>query len=255
MTKRTLLILEDDPVARDHVQEFLRSRSDVELLPDPAHLSKALEYIDKFQPDIVFIAVNPPKLAGLPVLEKLAPYNRPAILLASVERRLAVDAFREQAADFLLKPFGQERFDAALSRAIGTAEARQSAEILAQVGRNIANQGIRQRGRLVVRIDSRIIVLQEEEVSWLEAANNYSLLHLADGRRLMVRESISSLEGRLNAEDFIRIHRSTIVRSDQVRELQPVKYGDYLIVLRDGTRLPVSRSLRGRLAGLVANAR
>jgi len=255
MTKRTLLILEDDPVARDRVQGFLRVRDDVELLPDPAAPSEALGQIEALRPTIVFLAANPPTMAGLQVLEKLDPYLRPAIVLSSAEPRVAVDAFRLQVADFLLKPFTPERLDAALGHAIQAADTRQAAEIMVQIERNIANPGGRQPGRLVVRLDGRILILQEEEVSWLEAANNYSLLHLVDKRRLIIREPISALEERLNAEDFIRVHRSAIVRTDQVRELQPAKYGDYLIVLRDGTRLPVSRSLRRRLAALVTTCR
>jgi two-component system, LytTR family, response regulator len=255
MAKHTLLILEDDPASRDHVLSLLRVRADLEILPAPAPSPRAAEQIEALRPAILFVAANPPKLAGLHDLERLDPYDRPPIILASAEPRLAVDAFRMQAVDFLLKPLKPARLAAALTHAIASAEARHSAEILAQIERNIANPGARHPGRLVVRLEARVIVLQEEEVSWLEAANNYSLIHLADKRRLMIREPMSTLAERLNPDDFIRIHRSTIVRSDQVRELQPTKYGDYLIVLRDGTRLPVSRSLRGRLAKLVATAR
>lgn len=255
MAKPTLLILEDDPVARDHVLSLLRVRPDLEILPEPAPSPRPAAHIEALRPTLLFVAANPPALAGLQAVERLDPYNRPPVLLASTEQRLAIDAFRMQAVDFLLKPFSPARLAAALDHAMASAEARHSAGILTQIERNIAKQGARHPGRLVVRLEARIIVLQEEEISWLEAANNYSLIHLADKRRLMIREPMSALAERLNPDDFIRIHRSTIVRSDQVRELQPTKYGDYLIVLREGTRLPVSRSLRGRLASLVATAR
>jgi two-component system LytT family response regulator len=248
MVKHSLLIVDDEPLARDRVRAFVSRRPEITVCGECSDGLEALDRIRSLQPDIVFLDVNMPRCGGLEVLTKLSADARPAIVLASADNRFAVDAFKEQVVDFLLKPFDRERFETALGYAMKYVGDRHAGEATPAAGESPPPPPPRQLGRLAVWSDSRIVVLLSEEIVRLEAANNYSLIHLADKRRLMVRETLSSLEERLGAEDFLRIHRSSIVRVDLVKELQPTKYGDYLVVLRDGTRLPAGRGMRSRLA-------
>lgn len=252
MVTHSLLIVDDEPLARDRVRAFVRKRPEITVCGECSDGLEALDQIRSLQPDIVFLDVNMPRCGGLEVLARLSADPRPAIVLASADNRFAVDAFKEQVVDFLLKPFDRERFETALSYAVKYVGDRHTGERVAGAGEILLPSPPRPLGRLAVWADSRIVVLRPEEILRLEAADNYSLIHFADKRRLMVRETLSSLEERLGAEDFLRIHRSSIVRVDQVKELQPAKYGDYVVVLRDGTRLPASRGMRSRLAAFVS---
>lgn len=246
------MIVDDDPLARDRVKWFMRSQQEIVVAGECSDGLEALRLIRSLRPDIVLLDVHMPLCDGLQVLAKLSSAERPSIVLSSAQQRFAIDGFKECVIDFLLKPFDRERFDLALDRAAQNVVMRRARDLVAKVEHIVSAPSLHQKGRLVVRIDGRVVVLRSEEIYWVEAANNYSLIHLAGTERLLVRETLSSLEKRLGTEDFTRINRSAIVQVDQIRELQPSKYGDYLVVLVDGTRLPLKRGIRRRLAEFVS---
>jgi two-component system, LytTR family, response regulator len=247
MTKLRILIVDDEALARSRVRAFLDSNSLVEVAGEFGDGVEALAAIRRERPDIVFLDVQMPGFSGLEMLAKLAPGERPAIILATAHDRFAVEAFAEKVIDFLLKPFDRDRFNLALTRAIEHIRDQRAGDLGKRVEDLLAVAPTRAPGRFAVKADGRVVFLTPGDIIWAEAANNYSTLHLASSKRLLVRETLTSLEKRLGGSTFARINRSALVHLDQVQELQPAKYGDYTVQLRNGTRLPLSRSLRGRL--------
>lgn len=250
MPKLRILIVDDEPLARDRIRTMLRGEADAEIIGECANGSDALAAIRQSRPDLVFLDMQMPGADGLQVVGRLPEDERPAIVFVTAHDRFAVDAFGVNAVDYLLKPFDRDRFKNALKRAADHLRARRTGEIDARLQSLLAEAApaAKKPGRLAFRSEGRVVFLKPEEIVWVEAADNYVLLHLADATRLMLRETLTSIEERLGGVDFARVNRSAIVRLDQVKELQPTFHGDYTIVLRDGTRLPLSRSQRSQLS-------
>lgn len=247
MTIRTLIV-DDEPLARERLQALLRDEGGVEVVGECGSGTDAIAAIRRDKPDLVFLDMQMPGCDGLQVLGELPEAGRPAIVFATAHERFAVDAFNVEAVDYLLKPFDRERLQTALRRAREHLQARH-AGLLGQRLESLladASAPVRKSERLTVKCDGRLVFLRPEEILWVEAADNYVVIHRAEGR-LMVRETMAAIEERLGTEQFVRISRSAIVHLDQIKELQPTLHRDYVVLLRDGTRLPLSRSLRGRL--------
>lgn len=251
MTKLRILIVDDEPLARDRVRAMLRAAADAEVIGECGNGPDAAATIREKKPDVVFLDVQMPGSNGLEVVRELPAEQRPAIIFVTAHDKFALDAFGVHATDYLLKPFDQERFRAALRRAADQVRARRAGDLNAKLESLLADASpaAKRPGRLAFKTDGRVVFLKPEEIVWVEAADNYVLLHLADTQRLMLRETMSSLEERLGP-DFSRVNRSAIVRLEEVKELQPTFHGDYTVVLRDGTRLPLSRNHRGQLGKL-----
>jgi two-component system LytT family response regulator len=254
MAKLQILIVDDEPPARNRISAFLRGVSTVEVAGECGDGVEALGLIRAGRPDIVFLDVQMPGCSGLQLIANLPAAQRPAIVLVTAHERFAVDAFGEQVVDYLLKPFDRSRFRQALNRAVDYVKTLREGDLGTRVEGLLAASAAQHRNRLVVRVDGRLIFLNPDDIVWIEAESNYSNLHLADAKRLLVRETLSSIEGRLGTTRFTRVNRSALVHAEQVHELQPSKYGDYTVVLRDGTRLPLSRSLRSRLGKFATGA-
>jgi two-component system, LytTR family, response regulator len=249
-----ILIADDEPLARTRIRSFLRDRQAVEISGEYANGTEALEAILRDPPDIAFVDVQMPGCSGLQLMADLPRDKRPAIILATAHDRFAIEAFDAQVIDYLLKPFDQERFNMALDRAIDSIARRLESNLGDRLETALAGARGAPSGRLVVKADGRHVFLKPEEIVWVEAANNYVTLHLSDAKRLLLRETLSSLEKRLGTATFARVNRSALVHMGQLQEIQPSKYGDYVVVLRNGTRLPLSRSLRGRLTRLATDS-
>ncbi|HYC70281.1 MAG TPA: LytTR family DNA-binding domain-containing protein [Opitutaceae bacterium] len=236
--KLRALIVDDEPLARERLRGFLSGEPDVAVVGECGDGPAAAAAIRRETPDVVFLDLQMPGCGGLEVVAQLPAARRPAVVFATAHERFAVDAFDLEAVDYLLKPFDRERLRQALRR------------VRAHLGRRA---GVDEAGgdgaagdRVAVKADGRIVFLAPAEVLRVEAADNYVILHLAGGR-LMVRETMAAIESRLGPRLFARINRSALVQLAQIREIQPAQHGDYSVVLRDGTRLPLSRSLRGQL--------
>jgi two-component system, LytTR family, response regulator len=247
MTKLRILIVDDEPLSRSRVRAFLRGYPSVEVAGECGDGIEALAAIRSKRPDIVFLDVQMPGFDGLQVLAKLPTDDRPAIILVTAHERFAVDAFAAQVVDYLLKPFDRERFEIALNRAIEHLRNQRAGNIGKRVEDLLATVSTRAPKRIAVKADGRIVLLEPADIVWVEAANNYSTFHLKNSTRLMLRETLTSVEERLGGSGFVRVNRSALVHVDQVAEVQPTKYGDHLVLLREGTQLPLSRGLRGHL--------
>ena len=251
MAPLRILIVDDEPLARDRLRGMLRRESHLEVIGECGNGPDAIEAIRRDKPDVVFLDVQMPGCDGLQVVQGLDPKERPAVVFVTAHESFAVDAFAVDAVDYLLKPFDLERLLAALHRAREHVSAHRVGALGAQLESLLAAQPgartERRPDRITVRADGRVVFLKPEEIVWVEAADNYIVLHLSGGERLVVRETLSSLEERVGTASFARVNRSAIVNLHQVRELQPTMHGDYSVVLRDGTKVPLSRSLRGSI--------
>jgi len=249
MTKLRILIVDDEPLARERVRAMLRNEPLAEIVGECANGPDAIEAIRKDHPDIVFLDMQMPGCDGLHVVGELPSENRPAIIFVTAHENFAVDAFAVHATDYLLKPFDQERFKTALQRATDYVRSRRTGDLGARLESLLADAApaAKKPGRLAFKSEGRVVFVKPDEIVWVEAADNYVLLHLVDAPRLMLRETLSAIETRLGTSEFTRVSRSAIVRLDQIKELQPTFHGDYTVVLRNGTRVPLSRSHRGQL--------
>jgi len=249
------LIVDDEPLARQRVRALLEKDSEVEIVGEAGDGKSAVAAVQKHKPDLVFLDVQMPHLDGFGVLAELAGGPLPAVVFCTAFDRFALKAFEVQALDYLLKPFDRERFQQALARAKATV--RKSAdgavdERLLALLRSVA-ENRKTADRLVVKSAGRVYFVRVEEIDWIEAAGNYVKLHAGKDEHLL-RESMSGLEARLDPKRFLRIHRSTIVNAERIRELQPAFHGDYAVILRDGTELTLSRGYRDKLTGFLGQA-
>ena len=247
MKLRTLLV-DDEPLARDRLRAFLKTEPLVEIVGECGSGTEAIATIKCTPLDLVFLDMSMPGCDGLQVLAGIPEENRPGIIFATAHERFAVDAFDVQAIDYLLKPFDRERLQTALRRAQEYHRLRRPenpGQKTEDASPAVAPASSKSE-RLTVKADGRLVFLSPEEIIWVEAADNYVVLHLATGR-LMLRETMAAIEARLGTVNFVRVNRSAIVHLGQIKEIQPALHGDYTVVLREGTKLPLSRSLRGRL--------
>lgn len=249
MTKLRALLVDDEPLARERLRSLLGSDPTVEIVAECGNGTDAIAKIRSTPLDVVFLDMQMPGCDGLHVLKELPDDNRPAIVFATAHERFALDAFEVQAVDYLLKPFDRERLQTALRRVHEFLRARRIGTIEQKLETLLADAGTgpkKSNERFAVKADGRLVFLKPDEIAWVEAADNYVVLHLHSGQ-LMVRETMSAIEARLGAGSFARINRSAIVHLDQIKELQPTFHGDYVVILRDGTKIPLSRNLRGQL--------
>jgi two-component system LytT family response regulator len=276
------LIVDDEPLARRRLRQLLREAGDVEVVGECGNGADAIDAIRATAPDLVFLDIQMPAPDGFGVVEAIGPERMPIVIFVTAYDRYALRAFDAQALDYLLKPFDRERFTRTLTRARAAVAQARPAALTAQL---IAWLQAHQRDvgagptsepasapafapasgpgsaavaapapavapdHLVSRSTGRLALVRTADIDWISADSNYACLHVGRESHL-VRESLATLAVRLAPARFRRIHRSTIVNLDRVKELQPGFRGDYVVVLRDGTRLTLSRSHRRELPEL-----
>lgn len=227
-----VLIVDDEPLARDGVRARLAGHADVVLVGECGDGPSALSALQQQAPDLVFIDVDMPGMSGLDVLEAIPPEQRPLTVLLTAYEQFALRAFELRALDYLLKPIDDERFADALDRARDALALRRG-EVPAQVARYAT--------RFQVRLGHRVRLVHVDEIDWIEAQGDYAGLHAGEQVHLL-REPLQRLGARLDPACFARIHRSTIVRLDRIAEMQALSNRDHLLRLRDGTVLRASRT-------------
>jgi two-component system LytT family response regulator len=248
MTRLRVLIVDDEPLARERLRTWLLDEPSAEIIGECGSGTEALAVLRSTPLDLVFLDVEMPGCNGLQVLSELPAEGRPAVVFVTAHERFALDAFEVQAIDYLLKPFDRERFQTALRRAEEHLRARRAGQLEDKLESLLADAApVKTPERLTVKADGRLVFLKPGDIVWVEAADNYIILHLVEGR-LMLRETLAALEKRLGTASFARVNRSALVHLDQIKELQPTFHGDFVVVLRNGTKVPLSRSLRGQFA-------
>jgi two-component system, LytTR family, response regulator len=247
--KLRAVIADDEPLARERVRSLLAGDSDVEIVAECEDGAQTLDVTRAQKPDLLFLDVQMPRLNGFEVLGALEPEEMPVVIFTTAHEQHALRAFEVSALDYLLKPFTEARFQAAVQRAknqfakakaAGNAAPRpadsQLAARLAQL--HLATPG----ARILVRSPERILFLKPAEIDYVEAAGNYVVLHAGKERHIL-RETTSAMESRLTPSGFMRISRSTIVNLAQIREAQPLGAGQYVVLLKNGARLEMTCSL------------
>jgi len=252
------LIVDDEPAAREGMRQLLAGDREVVLAGECANGREAAAAIAAGAPDLVFLDVQMPQLDGFGVLRRLDRASLPAVVFVTAHEQYALRAFEVHAVDYLLKPFSDERFREALARA--KQQVRQgrlselSWKLLALIQGYAPEQpavpvrriGPRYLERLVIKSGGRVTLLRVGEIEWIDAEGDYVRIHVGQQWHLL-RETMKRLEAQLDPARFVRIHRSTIVNLERVKELQPFFHGEYVVVLHTGTTLKLSRGYREHL--------
>ena len=263
------LIVDDELLAHKALKSMLKDDHEVEVVAECRNGNEAVKAIRELSPDIVFLDIQMPEIDGFQVIEEVGVERMPVTVFVTAFDKHALRAFEAHALDYLLKPFDHERFNTALLRA--KTQVRQqtlgkisdsllavlhdikpkSNESSLKPERAAHKQSI---DRIAIKASGRVYFLKTEEIDWVESAGDYLSLHTASGTHL-IRETMEKFHAKLDSQKFLRIHRSTIVNIERVKDIRPFFKGDYVITLTNGKRLKSSRSYRHQLQSLLDEAR
>ncbi len=257
------LIVDDEPLARQSIRLLLKADAEIEVVGEAGSGAEAVKAIRNHSPDLVFLDIQMPEMDGFGVLENIEVERMPVIVFVTAYDRYALKAFEVHALDYLLKPFSDARFDKALRQAKEQIGQRKIGDLSRRLLALLEDRDAKRPNqphtpprpahyltRLMVKSASRVYFLKADEIDWIEAADYYVKLHIGRKNHLL-RETMVELESKLDPEKFIRIHRSSIVNLDRVKEMHPLFGGEYALVLHDGTKLKLSRSRRELLQRLL----
>jgi two-component system LytT family response regulator len=251
MTIRAVIV-DDEPLARRRIRSLLAEAQGVEVLAECANGNEAIETLNESTPDLLFLDIQMPEVDGFDVLHAIGVGRVPVVIFVTAYDQFALRAFEAHALDYLLKPFDDERFEAALERARERIRQQQGGD-LDQRLRALLDEVRGPRSylqRLVVQVGHRSVFIKTDDIDWIEADRNYIRLHVG-AQAYMLRENLSHIESALDPAKFCRIHRSTIVKIDRIRSVESLFRGEYLVVLHDGTKVTSGRSYRRNLDSLM----
>lgn len=238
---RTIIVDDEEP-ARELLRSMLQAWPRIEVVGEAADGEAAIALVRRDSPDLMFLDVQMPRMGGFDLVAALPPTPVPTIVFVTAFDRYALRAFEVSACDYLLKPFDEARLAIAVTRVLGQhdrsdpEESRALQSLLTEV-RDFASE------QVVIRVDGRHIFLAPNEIDWIEADGKDLLVHVGSSV-LRARESMSSIEERLPSARFLRVHRSTVVNRARIREMQPWFQGEYVLILKDGTRVVTGRKYR-----------
>jgi two-component system LytT family response regulator len=258
MTLRALIV-DDEELARRGLKVRLQ-RAGVAVVGECVNGAETLAAIPKLAPDLVFLDIKMPEMSGLQVAEAMDADTLPHVIFVTAFDEFAIQAFDVQALDYILKPIDDDRLAAALVRARSAVADTHDGDFGRRVTRAIASMSSRgapapdglMSDRLLVRATGRIVVVRVADIDWIEASGDYASLHV-EKKSWLVRETIATIAQRYAAHGITRIHRSTLVNLDRVTELRPMSNGEFIVVLRDGTELKMSRNYRSALDSFVVD--
>ena len=247
----TVIIVDDETPARSRLRSLLANDSSLDIIGECKNGPEAIAAIRETKPDLVLLDVQMPTLDGFDVLLRLNESELPAVIFVTAYDQYALRAFDVNAVDFLLKPYDKERLSLAIQRARQRLKAKESSEAQSALQKLLAE--IRQSrtddsapsfaDRLAVKVNGAVIFVRTEEIEWIESAQNYVTLHCQEQTH-MLRGSLKGLAEKLDPDKFVRVHRSTIVNIDSIREITPWFHGDQHIMLHSGEKLILSRKRR-----------
>jgi two-component system, LytTR family, response regulator len=242
------LIVDDEPLARRRIRSLLAHDSSVEVIGECSDGHQAVSSITELTPDLVFLDIQMPAMDGFEVIKTIGAERMPTVIFVTAYDQYALKAFEVNALDYLLKPFDRKRFQKTLDRAKAMIRGLQNGNVNNRLLSLLGDLRREQEtpDRFVIKSGGRVLFLRVEEIDWMRAVGNYVRLQVGRDSHLM-RETMTGMEAKLNPDRFMRIHRSTIVNLDRVKEAQPWAKGEYVVIMRDGTRLIMSRRYRERL--------
>jgi two-component system LytT family response regulator len=250
LTRIRTLIADDEPIARRGIRLLLERDPSVEIVGEAAGGIEAADLILSLRPDLIFLDVQMVGCDGFETLKRVGPTAVPVVIFVTAYDEYALRAFEVNAVDYLLKPYDDSRFAAALARATDLVVRKRSDGADQRLTRLLDHLEGEGRDRILLKSSGEIIFLKTSEVDWIEAEGDYVKFHAA-GRTHLMRGTMASLETTLDPTQFIRIHRSTIVNADRLRKLSPSFEGEYAVVLHDGTKLRLGRSYHDRIRALL----
>jgi len=229
-----VIIIDDEPLARSLVKEYLSDFPELELIQECGDGFEGLKAINQHQPDLIFLDIQMPKINGFELLELLE--NPPAIIFATAFENFAIKAFEAHAIDYLLKPFSRDRFKKAIQKWMQqkNTSVQHTEQLLETVNSGIQN-------RIVLKENGKIKIIPVQQVQFLESADDYVKIHTAEGVYLK-NKTMQYFETHLNEADFVRIHRSYLVKIQLIHKLEPYEKEGHLAILSTGQKLPVSKS-------------
>ena len=243
-----LLIVDDEKPAIKKIRSFLKEESRVDFIIEAENGFEASQKIMGQRPDLVFLDIQMPGMNGFEVIEAVGIENMPPVIFVTAYDRYAIEAFDVQAVDYLLKPFDQERFEKSFKRAL---ERIQSRDENVAIYKRLIDEIRKEKKylqRIMVNESSRYFFVKTSDILYFSAEEKYVRIHTMK-ESYLIRETMGHLEERLDPSKFSRIHRSSIVNIDCIKEVQPWSHGDYVVVLKNGLELNASRRYRNRLFG------
>lgn len=253
-----ILIIDDEELARERIRSFLNEHNDVKIIGECSDGKDAEKIILSEKPDLIFLDIQMPEVNGFDLLENIKSIYLPLVIFVTAFDEYAVKAFEFHAIDYLLKPFDRKRFNSALKHAVtmlNTSNYTSSKEHILSL---LENLNIKSHSkdlfpqRFIIRESGKISFVETDEIEYLEAAGNYVKIKTTSAVYLM-RETMNSMENKLNPKIFIRIHRSHIVRINQIKEFKTFFDGDYIVVLKNNTELKTGKAYRSKIRELFSS--
>jgi two-component system, LytTR family, response regulator len=241
-----VIIIDDEPLARSIVKEYLEKFPQLELMAECGDGFEGVKAIQQYQPDLIFLDIQMPKITGFEMLELIE--QPPAVIFTTAFDEYAIKAFEAHAIDYLLKPFNQERFDKAVAK--WKEESGKSKENKTEDLLETASLSPAQSQRIVVKNGSKIKIIPVHDIFYLEAADDYVKIHTSEGYFLK-NKTMNHFEQALDGQQFVRSHRSYIVNVQQITRIDPYEKDNHVAVLRSGSKVPVSRGGYGKLKGVL----
>jgi two-component system LytT family response regulator len=253
-----VLIVDDEPLARRGIRRLLERETDFEIAGEAGNGQIAAAKIESEKPDLVFLDIQMPLAGGFSLIEKTGAENLPEIVFVTAYDEHAIKAFEAGALDYVLKPIDPERFQKTLERVRRRINARETPAVeseLIELLRGLAKNETQNAPhafleRIPVKDSGRVFFIDAREIDWIGACGNYIEIHAGREKHLL-RETMDGIENKLNPSDFLRIRRSTIVRIEKIKELQPLFNGEFAVILQNGTELASSRRYRKNLEAIL----
>ncbi|MDP3684190.1 MAG: LytTR family DNA-binding domain-containing protein [Ignavibacteria bacterium] len=241
-----VLIVDDEQPARKKIISFLNNETGIEQISEAGNGLEAIDKIRNEKPDIVFLDIQMPGKDGFGVITEFGSENMPPVVFITAYDQYAIDAFDVNAVDYLLKPFDQERFKVSFSRVLDEVKFKRNRSNELRLILNEIKKEKKYLDRILINVGAKYFFVALKEILYISSAEKYAELHTIKGKYLL-RETMNNLEESLDPEMFARIHRSYIVNIEQIQEMQPWSHGDYVVVLKNGEKLQMSRRYKDRL--------
>lgn len=249
------LIVDDEILARQKIRDFLLRDPQIEVVGECSNGPDAVTAIRQSLPELLMLDIQMPQMDGFSVLEAVSGNTLPHVIFVSAYDQYALRAFEFYALDYLLKPFDWDRFKQTLQRAKDQVFKERNSQF--NQGLQALLEQLKERpkylDRVVIKSTGRVSLVKADDIDWIEAEGNYARLHVAKESHLL-RETLSALESQLDPKAFLRIHRSTIVSLNRIKELKSCFHGEFQVILKDGTRLLLSRTYREKLEKAIGGA-
>ncbi|HVY75292.1 MAG TPA: LytTR family transcriptional regulator DNA-binding domain-containing protein [Puia sp.] len=241
------VIIDDEPLARSVIKEYLQHHPQIQVLAECNDGFEGVKAIQQYQPDLIFLDIQMPKINGFEMLELID--QPPAVIFTTAFDEYAIKAFESHAVDYLLKPFSRERFDKAMQKLLAQEPAAAAKANLAPLLDTAARTPAEQQ-RVVVRLAGKIRIIPTDDIHYLEAADDYVKIHTKDGSFLK-NKTMGHFETVLNKDQFVRTHRSYMVNVSEITRIDPYEKENHLAILRSGARVPVSKTGYTRLKSVL----